>query len=105
MVWVVNGTDAPFNVIPVIGFGPALDGTSACRSMAPAATAMLKDRTLPLHAIDWQLDPLRPSSQSSICRAVITGTLRAFAEFTIASDHASLVPPFTSVCMLAVNAP
>ena len=74
----------------------------ACRPFAPAATAMPKVSTPPLQVMSWNDEPLRPSSQVSICFAETTGTPRAFAEATIAAAWLSVEP---SVWMFAVKAP
>jgi hypothetical protein len=63
---------------------------------------MPKLNVLPLHARPVNAEPFRPSSHSSICRPVTTGTPRAWADATIASDMAEGgQSPWT----FAVNAP
>jgi hypothetical protein len=66
---------------------------------------MLNDRTVPFHDSDWKAEPFRPSSQSSICRAEITGTPLAWADAMMASDPSDPADGLKSVCMFAVNAP
>src|SRR6185436_16632488 len=106
IVCIANGTGAPFTVMPLTAPNPLpAGGTIAWSPFAPAPTPIVNDRTLPLHAIDWKVEALRPSSQSSICLALTTGMLRFFAEFTIATDEIELFDGLKSVCMLAVNAP
>ena len=74
----------------------------ASRPFAPAPTAMPKVSTPPLQERPWNDEPLRPSSQVSICFAETTGTPRACAELTMAAAWSSVAP---SVWMLATNAP
>ena len=76
MVWVVNGTGSPLNVILVnVPVGPFV-GSIPCRFLALAPATILKYRVLPLHDRDWKDDVLRPSSQVSICRDETIGTPR-----------------------------
>ena len=74
----------------------------AWRPFAPAPTAMPKLSTPLVQERPVNDEPLRPSSQVSICFAVTTGTLRAFAEATMAAAWVSVEP---SVWMFAVKAP
>ncbi len=109
MVWVVQVTGFPPRVRAVIGPVVALAGRSTCASgvalptLAPRATE--KDSVLPLQASAPNDDPLRPSSQSSIWAAVITGTARAWAAATMAAEPAAAMPLPASVCMLTVMTP
>ena len=57
---------------------------------------------MPFQVSCSNVEPLRPSSQVSICCAVTTGTPRALAEATIAVAPGELT---ASVCMFALNAP
>ena len=69
-------------------------------AVAPAVT--LKVRTWLFHDGAPNEEALRPSSQSSIWRALTDGTLRACADATIASAPLLIA---LSVCMFAVNTP
>ena len=76
----------------------------ASSPFAPPAGATLKRSRPPLKPTSRKDDPLRPSSQSSICSAETTGTPRAFAAATMAA--APGCGTFAaSVCMLAVKTP
>src|SRR5215213_8603432 len=106
MVCSVKATVEPFTAIVMIGDPFADAGTIACRPLAPAPTAIENDsRLLPFQVIALNDEPLRPSSHSSICRAVITGTDRACADARIASEPVWPSDGLKSVCMLAVKAP
>ena len=70
--------------------------------LAPAPTEMLKVSTSPLQTRSSKVEELRPSSHLSICRAEMTGTPRAWAENTMASESDS--SPL-SLWMFAVMAP
>src|SRR5262245_12447615 len=102
IVWRVKATGLPFSVIPLSDPPTTTVGSIACRPFAPVPTATLKVSTLPLHVIDWNDDPLRPSSQVSIWRALTTGTPRDCADATIASDPIDPSDGLKSVCMFAV---
>src|SRR4051794_18835401 len=105
MVCVVYGTATLFSEMLVSGLAPFAAGTSVQSPFAPAATDTVKLRTFEFHAMFWKVEPFRPSSQSSICFAVTTGTPCAFAELTIDVDQISGLLSLKSVCMFAVNTP
>ena len=74
-------------------------------AVRPGRTCRLRDRELervPVHEKPPKDELLRPSTQSSICLAETTGTLRLNAEATIASEPADAT---WSVCMFAVKTP
>jgi hypothetical protein len=101
-VWRVVATGAPPRVsVDSSPVGPRT-GSIACSPRALVARWIVKLSAPPLNESPANDESLRPSSQSSSWRAVITGTPRAMAAATIA-----LAPGWspTSVCMLAVKAP
>src|SRR4051812_2221478 len=102
MVWRVKDAGAPSRVRPLRLAPPPGVGTSPRRPSAPAATLTLNVSSLLLQARLLNDDPLRPSSQVSICFDVTIGTPRALAEATMASLPAEVG---LSVCMFAVNTP
>src|SRR5262245_4652205 len=69
---------------------PARAGSIACSPFAPVprVTLNVSTREAASHEIPVNDDPLRPSSHVSICRADTTGTPRASADVTIASEPA-----------------
>ena len=77
-------------------------GSIARSPVAPAPIAVRKLNVVPFQLSCSNVEPLRPSSQVSICCAVTTGTPRALAEATIAVAPGELT---ASVCMFALNAP
>ena len=63
------------------------------------------DKLFKVHVIDWNDDPLRPSSQSSIGFAETIGAPRGCAAAMIASAPCEPADGLKSVCMFAVNTP
>src|SRR3989442_10895512 len=63
-----------------------LAGTKARNPLAPTPGLIVKRSVWPLQATIANVEPLRASSHSSIWRAEMTGTCRACADATIASE-------------------
>jgi hypothetical protein len=72
--WVVKATGVPFTVIPPRGPTAEAVGSIARRLLAPAPTVIVKLSWFPLQLVAPNDEPLRPSSQVSICLAETTGT-------------------------------
>ena len=102
ITWVVNGVDTPFRVIEISVPAPDWVGIIAVSPVAPAACVIVNWRELPVQEKPPKDELLRPSTQSSICFAETTGTLRLNADATIASEPAEAE---SSVCMFAVKTP
>ena len=65
-------------------------GSIPWRPVAVAPDADRETEGIPFHENALKDEAFRPSTQSSICFAETTGTLRASAEATIASEPAEL---------------
>ncbi len=78
---------------------PERRGSMPCSPLAAGLRETLKLNALPLQLIALKAEALRASSQASIWRADTTGTPRAWAEATTASDSGMLS---TSVWALTV---
>src|SRR6478672_7253620 len=102
MVVTVVATGVPLRVRPLRGPPAEAAGIMPDRRLAPAPTATVKLSVEFDHVMVPNDEPLRPSSQSSICFEDTMGTPRACAEATMASDPACTA---LSVCMLVVNTP
>ena len=101
-ICLVVATGAPPRVRATSDPPGTSDGTIASRPRARGARSTVKDSWFPAYETPPNDDAFRPSSQSSICRAVTTGTLRACASATIAFAPACTL---WSVCMFVVNTP
>src|SRR3954466_6050578 len=102
IVSIENATGPPFRVIEFRVLLGVCSGSIPWRPAAVVPTLIVKPREPPFQENPLKDEAFLPSTQSSICFADTTGTLRALAEATIASDPAELT---WSVCMFTVKTP